>query len=89
IAVEMAARAAALKGVENVRVLVRGDNMGVQGAYHKGYAKSKYMNECIRRVAEYSMEKNVFFHIEYVASEDNISDGPSRGYPPSGMTRLK
>lgn len=88
IAVEMAARAAALRGVEDVRILVRGDNMGVQGAYHKGYAKSKYMNECIRWVAEYSMERNVFFHIEYVASEDNISDAPSRGYPPSGMTRL-
>ncbi|KZV68496.1 hypothetical protein PENSPDRAFT_653101 [Peniophora sp. CONT] len=55
----------------------------------KGYAKSKYMNECIRRVAEHSMEKNVLFQIKYVRSEENISDSVSRGYPPSEMTCLQ
>ncbi|KZV59547.1 hypothetical protein PENSPDRAFT_550242, partial [Peniophora sp. CONT] len=87
IAVEMATRVIEMRSMHDVRVLIRGDNQGVQKAYEKGSAKSWYMNQCIRRITQYSMRHNVFFDIEYVRSEDNISDPVPHDKPPSEMTR--
>lgn len=79
IAVELAIVLLDRLGVEDCRVLIRSDNMGVIGAFRKRRSRNWMVNQCIRRSNVIAMARNLDFEFVYVASEDNLADPISRG----------
>ncbi|KAE8238050.1 hypothetical protein A4X13_0g8536 [Tilletia indica] len=55
------------------------DNLGVVWAMRKGRSRSRWTNRCLDSIAERAMQVNVVMSVEYVASAENLADGPSRG----------
>ncbi len=66
-------------GFSHVRLLIHSDSQGTIGQYNKGRGKNRSTNDCIRRSVASMLHAHIDIIPEYVRSEDNIADGPSRG----------
>ena len=66
-------------GFSHVRLLIRSDSQGTIGQYNKGRGKNQSTNDCIRRSVASMLQAHIDITPEYVRSEDNTADGPSRG----------
>ncbi|KAE8217343.1 hypothetical protein CF319_g8546 [Tilletia indica] len=78
-ALELALLASIEMGARECVVRFRVDNLGVVWAIRKGRSRSRWTNHCLDRIAERAMQANVIMSVEYVASAENLADGPSRG----------
>ena len=81
IAVELATRYLDQIGTENSDILVRGDNMGVVGAFERGRSRNYQVNESIRRTEVVCMSRNIRITLQYVNTKENRADEVSRGAP--------
>jgi len=79
VALELAIRHLIATGHTKVTITVRSDNQGAIGQYNKGRGGNVPTNECIRRSVAIMMDASIDIAPEYVRSEDNRADGPSRG----------
>ena len=63
--------------------IIFGDNQGVVEAWKNGRSRSWQVNLVFRRVHAFLTTKKCNVHVEYIASEANPADKPSRGlFPP-------
>ena len=73
-------------GLATFRDMLRGrslvlysDNCGAEHSTSRGSARSADHNHIVHEVWSMVLRDGLFFWLERVASEDNISDSPSRG----------
>eukprot|EP01060_Flectonema_neradi_P031318 TRINITY_DN4721_c0_g1_i1.p1 TRINITY_DN4721_c0_g1~~TRINITY_DN4721_c0_g1_i1.p1 ORF type:complete len:313 (+),score=21.62 TRINITY_DN4721_c0_g1_i1:228-1166(+) len=65
--------------MNNTILDIRVDNTSVMGAVRKRRCmRNKIMNDVILQISEWFSEKRVSFSIDYIRSEANPADGPSR-----------
>ena len=88
VALELAILHLIAIGYTQVNILVRSDNQGAIGQYNKGRGGNTPTNECIRRSVVALMNASIDITPEYVPSEDNVADGPSRGRDLNNDLRL-
>lgn len=79
VAVELAVRWLAELGFQGRHVLIRSDNAGVVGALKAGFSRSTQQNRVLQRIVEKLLEEQFWVSTIWVASADNLADGPSRG----------
>lgn len=60
-------------------ITIFGDNQGVIDAWKNGRSRSKQVNLVFRRIHDFLQQCRCNVHAEYVRSEDNPADEPSRG----------
>lgn len=89
VAIELGIRALVERGVKDCHVRMRSDNQGVVGALNAGKSRSVQSNRALQRCVAMMMAHNLWISVEWVRSEDNPADAPSRGVPPTGYTRHK
>jgi hypothetical protein len=79
VALEFAVHHLVQSGFSHVRLLIHSDSQGTIGQYNKGRGKNRSTNDCIRRSVASMLQAHIDITPEYVRSEDNTADGPSRG----------
>src|SRR5882724_11703151 len=79
IAMELALLWMVSAGIRDARVVVHGDNMGVQGALKKGRSRNIACNLSICRMARVMALANITLDPMYVTSDANLVDACSRG----------
>jgi hypothetical protein len=79
IALEISVRCLERMGIRHASVLIRSDNKGVIGAFHKGRGKNFQVNLVLRRIQSILMSNDISLALRYVESDDNRSDPFSRG----------
>jgi hypothetical protein len=65
--------------IRNHHIKVHSDNAGVVGAWKKRSSKNPQQNEILGQILRILISRQCFMTLEYVRSEDNPADGPSRG----------
>lgn len=75
-------------GIEGSLVVLECDNMGICYGVKKGWSRNKRQNAAIRRLDELASLSNIYLQVQYVRSEDNPADEPSRGVVPTGFTNI-
>lgn len=62
---------------------LHGDNQGVVAAWRNGRSRNPQVNSVFKRIHEILVGTGIHIYCDYVPSNDNPADGPSRGqYPP-------
>ena len=89
VAVELAARYLDQAGTRNADILVRGDNMGVVGAFERGRSRNYQVNDSIRRTEVVCMACNIRIKLQYVNTKENRADEVSRGTPSPRLLPLR
>ena len=89
VAVELALQLVKRADLEEVRILIRGDNQAVRGAFEKGRTANWEANQCIRRVFERLTPRAIIPESVYVNTKDNLADPISRGIVPAGFRRVR
>lgn len=79
LAVEFAIRILIARGYTNTHILMRSDNQGVIGAWHKGRGKNFLINLSIRRSEVLTLDHHIDLSLEYIESSLNPADPISRG----------
>lgn len=87
VAVELGLRALIERGYSGVHVKLRSDNKGVVGALDAGKSRSVQSNRVLQRIVACMLDNDIWVSVEWVASEDNPADEPSRGVPARGRAR--
>lgn len=87
VAVELGLRALVERGYSGVHVKLRSDNKGVVGALDAGKSRSVQSNRVLQRIVACMLDNDLWLSVEWVASEDNPADEPSRGIPAVGRVR--
>jgi len=83
IAVEFVIGTIAALGHRDLHLLLRSDNTGVIGSFHKGRSRNFQVNFSIRRTELVLDASKLSFVSSYVQSADNLADPISRGILPS------
>jgi hypothetical protein len=84
VAVELAIRTLVTAGYRGAHFALRSDNQGVIGALAAGRSYGMQENAILQRIIRLYEEYDIWLTISYVPTEQNISDGPSRGkFPPT------
>jgi hypothetical protein len=85
-AVNLAVATLVSSGIKNTSLVGFTDNQGVWGALRAGYSRGPRQNEVLRKIVQLLQENNIWLKMEWVRSEDNPADGPSRGiFPPKKL----
>ena len=79
VAVEIVCLIVEARGVHDVDVLIRSDNVGVIGAFGRGRGRNFMVNFSIRRTDILLVDNNISLSFQYVSSESNLADPISRG----------
>lgn len=87
VAVELGLRALVERGYSNTHIKMRSDNKGVVGALDAGKSRGVQSNRVLQRIVACMLDNDIWLSIEWVASEDNPADAPSRGLPAVDATR--
>jgi hypothetical protein len=83
VAVELALRTVINAGYNDVHLIFRSDNSGVVGAFKNGSSRNAPQNAILRRIIHLFHEHNIWVSTNWIPTEDNPADGPSRGvFPP-------
>lgn len=88
IALEFAVYHFIWAGFSHVRLLVHSDSQGAISQYNKGRGRNQPMNDCIHHSVAAMMDAHIDIIPEYVPSEDNLADGPSRRWNLDADSRL-
>lgn len=65
-------------GARDERLIVNCDNLGVVGAWEKGWSRSRLTHRCFWRIAQKTRDLGLDIEFVYVASADNPADRVSR-----------
>lgn len=87
IGLELALLAAVELGLSGRRVVIWGDNNIAIGALRNGATSNIPMNLSIRRTLIVQATNNIVAEPLYVATEENLADGASRGTPAASYRR--
>jgi hypothetical protein len=87
VAIELGLLTAIARGCSDTHFLIKSDNMGVIGALAAGKSRNLEQNRVLQRVVATARINGIWLSSKYVASLENIADGPSRGVPVLNMTR--
>ena len=71
-------RCGAVESIENRRVLVLGDNLGVASSFARRRAKNFELLLQVRRACAVGLARGIRFYYRWVPSELNVADGESR-----------
>lgn len=83
VIVELIIRTLIASGLSNARVLIRSDNKGVVGALRKGFSRGSEQNRILRHIIDLMQVHSIWVDCEYIPTDLNPADGPSRGvFPP-------
>lgn len=83
VAVELALLSLISAGHSSKHFIVHSDNQGVIGAFRAEMSRSTQQNTVLRRILTLFHELDLWFTMEWVPSEDDVADNPSRGiFPP-------
>ncbi|KAE8220475.1 hypothetical protein CF319_g6006 [Tilletia indica] len=85
VALELGVLAALSIGAKGHTILVRGDNQGVIGSFRRGRSRGRQANSVLKRLLALERSREVEIRVEYIRSEDNPADGPSREEFPSSQ----
>lgn len=83
VAVDLAVRTLIAGHFVECHVILRSDNAGVVGAFSAGYSRSSQQNLVLRHIVDSFQAHGIWLTLEWVPSESNLADKPSRGiFPP-------
>jgi hypothetical protein len=83
VAVELAVLVLIHAQFRNCHLILRSDNQGVVGALSGGKSRNPQQNAVLRRIVSSFREADIWLSIEWVSTNDNPADKPSRGlFPP-------
>jgi hypothetical protein len=83
VAVELAVLVLIHAQFRNCHLVLRSDNQGVVGALSGGKSRNPQQNAVLRRIVSLFREADIWLSIEWVSTDDNLADKPSRGlFPP-------
>ena len=88
VAVELVILILRAAGITDQDIFIRSDNMGVIGAFEKGWSHNQETNYCIRRSNVVLEEARLSISLSYVESSCNLADPISRGILPSLNSRI-
>lgn len=88
IALEIGMSALVAYGISDTHVVIKSDNKGVIGAFDNGYSKGITQNRVLQRIVDSFTANNIWLSTQFVASKDNLTDGPSCGCPDLSMPCL-
>ena len=89
VAIELTLTTVIDKGIKAASVLFWSDNQGVIGAIKAGRSRNDQQNLVLQRISERAAQHDIHLHVEYIATNDNPADAPSRGVYPTGLHPLK
>lgn len=78
-AVEYAASALKALRLRESGVTLFCDNLGVVLAWAKGRSSNSHLNRTIAVLLHFCDEQRIFLHVQYIPTEENPADAPSRG----------
>lgn len=55
------------------------DNQVVSEGWHNGRSRNKFVNQVFRRIYTHNKQRGISLRIQYIPSEQNLADKPSRG----------
>ncbi len=87
VAIELGLTMAIASGFTGHHFRIRSDNQGVIHALNNGRSRNSQQNRVLRRIFALMHIHSVWFTSEFVPSEDNIADMPSRGIPPPNFSK--
>lgn len=79
VAIELALRTLIASGVSNTHIKLRSDNQGVIGALAAGRSYNIQENTVLQHILRLFDEHSIWLRIEWIPSEENPADAPSRG----------
>jgi hypothetical protein len=82
VAIEIALSIVISYGTRNSTVTFHSDNQGVIGALRAGRSRNDQQNLVLQRIIEAQHSHNIQIVIQYVSTDLNHADGPSRGIAP-------
>jgi hypothetical protein len=88
VAVELALRTLIHLGIRNTHLIIRSDNMGVVGSHVAGRCRNPASNLVLRQINGLLQDFGLWLTIQWIPTEDNPADGPSRGSTPANVKRF-
>ena len=82
VAVELALHTVIGAGFKDVHLVSQSDNSGIVGAFKNGSSRNAPQNSILRRIIHLFHDHNLWVTTTWIPSEDNPSNGPSRGIFP-------
>ncbi|KAJ3858156.1 hypothetical protein EV359DRAFT_24876, partial [Lentinula novae-zelandiae] len=78
VAIELAVRTLISSGCRGIRTRIYSDNKGVVGALRRGCSRGPQQNLILQKIIELLQQYNIWVEPEWVSTNDNTADTPSR-----------
>jgi hypothetical protein len=88
VAIELALSLLINLNIHSVSVNFFSDNQGVIGALKAGRSHNDQQNLVLQRIFALAEASGIHIQIEYISTNDNPVDAPSRGHAPKGFDRI-
>ncbi|CEL59128.1 hypothetical protein RSOLAG1IB_12261 [Rhizoctonia solani AG-1 IB] len=85
VAIEIALSIVISYGTRDSTITFHSDNQGVIGALRAGRSRNDQQNLVLQRIIEAQHSHNIHLAIQYVSTDQNYADGPSRGIAPPNL----
>jgi hypothetical protein len=83
VAVELAFLTVIAARYSGCHIILCSDNQGIVGALRNDASRNPQINAVLCRIIHYTQSLGIWLTPNWIASEENIADGPSRGIFPT------